>query len=329
MSSDSLYRSVVRNAIAICWKHKHLWVFGFFAVILGVGGVVESVLSISVKGLLFVAGIAGDAIITYPGQETINAVLSTSQHPTLMAVLFAVGGAALTLAYLWMSGVSASALVHAGLAVPKGGDVHFSEGLRVGSLHAWKVVGTSALAKLVTFALAAGVSVALWQLLKNPSFVAAGFFVVGLIVLGGLAIAFNAFATFTVMAIVARNERLGVAARSAALALEGRWLLAVEAGFLTFVMALGIGVLGIAAAAIILMPIAVIYLLAALANMTGLLVVLVLISAVVIVGVIVYTGSLIATFQAVAWTLLWSRMAENRAVAKVHRVWDGIKERFI
>jgi hypothetical protein len=166
-------------------------------------------------------------------------------------------------------------------------------------------------------------------LLKEPSVLTTGFFVVGTVLLGGLAIAFNAFATFVIMAVVSRDERLGEAARSAAVALQGRWVLAVEASILTFIFTLGIGVLGMAFAVAILMPIVVLYLLAASVGLVGALTLLTVVSAVAIVGAIVFTGSLIATFQAVAWTLLWNRMAEGRAVAKVHRVWDQLKERYM
>ncbi len=329
MIHESLYRQVVHQAIKISWRHKHLWIFGFFAAILGIGGVVETVLAMASKGVLFVANLAGDITITYPGQDTINALVSSSGWPLVTTIIFAVGSAALTLAYLWMSGVSASALVHAGLDIPRNKDVHFSDGLAIGSKHAWKVLITSLLAKLITFALAAIVSVALWQLIKQPSFIATGFFIASLIVLGSLAIAFNAFATFIIMAVVARDESLVEAARSAAIALRGRWILAIEAALLTFIMTLGIGILGFALAAAILMPITVLYLLSAAAGLTGALVLLTTISAVTIVAVIVFTGSLVATFQTIAWTLIWNRMAENRAVAKIHRLWDNMKAKFI
>ena len=46
VTKTGLYREIIRKALRISWEHKHLWIFGFFAGLIGFGGIADVVMNV-------------------------------------------------------------------------------------------------------------------------------------------------------------------------------------------------------------------------------------------------------------------------------------------
>ena len=70
---NPIYRRVFADAFRISWRHKHLWIFGFFAAIAGFGGIGDIIINIfdRISALSMGTGRLSEMI---PGTATIRAL---------------------------------------------------------------------------------------------------------------------------------------------------------------------------------------------------------------------------------------------------------------
>jgi hypothetical protein len=321
-STAPLYRRLITDAWQIAWGHKHLWVFGFFATAVGFGGVTETLTSSSDKVYALIPGMmtGQDPAQAIPGLTSLRSILQAGSGSGFVLPLALLILAICTIAFGWMVYASIGALISGIRKIERGGDSDFRSGLKSGISRFWPVFGVNIWVSLFVFVCFSLTASTLQEFMSTGE------------VWRGLAY-IGVFATFTALTVLAT---VVAALASCEAALRGRgvresiyaalaiisehWLVVVETGIVLFVTSLGIGLISLAIAAVVSAPFIFLMFLASLAQSSMAHTIVTTLAGVTMIALIAIAGSLVTTFQAAAWTLLWSEFEGGKPAAKLHRL---------
>lgn len=319
MQSEPLYRKIVHQAITRSWHHKHTWVFGFFATMLGFGGVFETISREFAKNINnLVVNLNPDAAGFAPFYALRHA-FDDYAYPGAMLAIAIIFGLGFAIAFFWMAGTSVAALITTSRSLEEGKDLHLSEGIKAGSRKVFPVLFFALLGSLGTSLTIGLIFYILKTTLIEPSLPGAILYGLAFVLMTVIATYILSVTTFSTLYSVLRRQRLGQALAAGQRLFHKQWLLTLETAAVLFITTLGIGFLGIAATLAALLPVLFCFLLAISAGAGSTILFLIALTAFVFVTGIILTGSFISTYQAMAWTILFERATEGEAVAKFHR----------
>ncbi|KAA0206398.1 hypothetical protein EDM68_02760 [Candidatus Uhrbacteria bacterium] len=323
-----LYREIVPAAIKGAWRHRWLWPIALVAGLVQTGGIVDAVL-LSLKRIrlesvtLFDASWA-DSLNTIWGrivgaQDVLEAILQAQNLVVAVTIVIAT---------LLLSFICQGALVY-GI----GGSVHgklpgFRESLHVGAINLGRVFALNVVTLGLTWLARFLLLVPLAVFSEEPSS-ALALASVGMAVLYILAVlSLTAIHFFSLNAIVLQGAHVTPALERAALMLRASWVTVIEIALILF----GVGMLtfglGLALFVAMWLPLFLLQLGAALMNFETLFVFANFLGSLLFFLVMLSAGAFNLSFQYRAWNLLFVRLGEGGAVAKMHRVlrgWLGIR----
>lgn len=320
--SAPFYRRIVTDAWRIAWQHKHLWVFGFFATTVGFGGVSETLIGGSDRVSSMLPGMmyGQHAAQALPGMTTFKETVLASGMPFVATLLLLLVIGLFLAAFGWMIYISIGALVSGVRKIERGGDISFEDGISSGASRFWQVLGVNVWTSLFIFVCFVLTTSALREFLMT-GVVWRGLFYVGV------------FASFSILSIGASivavlatcetmlKKRNVHDAIFAAIDLVGKhWLVVIETTIALFFTSMVIGLIGVAIAAVISLPFLFMLFITAAVGSQAASVLVITMAASVMIVLITLAGSLVTTYQAAAWTLLWSEISSSKPVPKLLRL---------
>lgn len=321
------YRRIIADAWKISWSHKHLWVFGFFATLIGFGGVTDVFFNAYERtaDALPMAAAQGSLTSLIPGFTTIKAVITFSPYPMLSIVIFL---AALTLmfsVFAWMTVVSVGGLLSGVRKIARGGEPTFGDSIKTGAERFWQLLGVNVLSKAVILLALLLTGANLFVLMRDRTVVSGLFYVGSFIVFTAISFVASLASIYGSLNVMAKDEPVEKSVNGALKLIGEHWLVSLEMAVVLFLASLAVG-LGVAFISLIL-SVPLIFLLAVAAMFKARVAVygIIALTAVLLLIMVVCLGSFLTTFQSAAWTLLWTELAERRPTSKLHRLVHGLK----
>lgn len=326
---STLYRRIVIGAWQTAWRHKHLWLFGFFATFAGFGGIYEVLFRTQDQliNIMPAADWMRNPFYLVPGAAMFRALVAFSPNPLFTVMLFLAVVTLVSAVFIWTITVAIGALIGSTDVISRGSDADFAAGVRVGMANFWRVFGINALAKIV---IALGLLLTgtnLFSLLKDGSYTSGGFFMLSFVLFLALAIVASVMAVYASMHAVLDNTCFNASLARAWKTFKENWLVSLEMAAVLLVVNLLVAAAAVLILLVLSVPAIFLFMLASAANSTTLLLSLMTAFAVMLLIALVIYGSFMTTFQVAAWTLLWKELAQKRPRARLLRLSDWLMDR--
>ncbi|MEY4722743.1 MAG: hypothetical protein RLZZ324_256 [Candidatus Parcubacteria bacterium] len=316
------HRRIVSDAWHIAWTHKHLWLFGFFAAMIGFGGVTEPVFNASDRVYAMMPGLSGHAPAgTMPGLATFTAILGGTGYPALTFLLLALGLAFCAAIFTWMTYSSVGALIGAIRKVERGGDASFADDVKIGAENFWRVLGVNVWAQLFVLAAFLLTAATLEQVMRVGGVMEGLFYIGAFIMFMAFAVGASVAAIYATCEVVVKGRGVRFALEEGANLVADHWLTALEMALVSLGCSVAIGIAAMVCAALGAIPFLFFLYVAHAAGADAVSTIIITTAGTLLIGLIAITGSLITVFQVSTWTLLWSHITgEKHVLPKLMRM---------
>ncbi len=325
------YRRIIGDSLRIAWMHKQLWIFGFFATLIGFGGVSEVFFTAieRTSRTLPVAAAQGTSFWSIiPGYSTMRAVIEYSTVPAVALVICAFVLAVIGAVFAWMSLVSVGALVSGSRKISRGGEPTFGDGVKAGSEAFWRLFGLNVLTKTIIAGALFVSSANLYALMRDGSLTSSLFYLGSFMLLVAVSFMAALIEVFGAMYVAIKNANIRIALASSLAMIRLHWLIALELALLLLVTTVTIGAAAALAVMVLSVPFIFLIAIASFLKAVAAIYALITLSAALIIISVICLGSFLTAVQATAWTLLWSELEERRASGLLHRLARRIASHF-
>lgn len=313
----SLYRQILKKAWQITKKLPYLWPLGLFAAFLGNGGEYQ---------VLFrqITTTANQLEILQLWKENLQVLLPKFNitGPDVVFLFFtAVITAAILIALLWLIIASSGGLIRAAALSSRNEKSTYKKLLAEGSKKFWPLLGLNIIAKVIVYGFLILILVPLMiatfgqhQDSLNLFIIAASFLIfIPLIIIISLVTKYSA------ADVVLNGQKMWPSFLNGWRLFSANWLISLEMAFILFIINLLVGFVYIIAAILIFSPFFFFGIMNTI-SAPGLFNVLIYTSIIILLIFSAFIGSLLATYQFSAWTLLFLRLTEGgKAYSKIVR----------
>lgn len=323
IDTTPFYRRIIGDALKIAWTHKQLWIFGFFATLIGFGGVSEvffTAIERTSQMLPLAAVRSASFLLLIPGYTTARAIINFSTVPALALVVLIIISVLLAAVFAWMSLVSAGGLVSDTRKISRGGEPTFGDGVKAGSEAFWRLLGLNLLTKTVLFGALFISSVNLYALMTDSSVISSFFYLGSFILLVAVSFVMALIEVFGAIYVTVKNVDVRNAVASSLAMIRLHWLVALEMALLLLVTSVIIGTAAALAVMVLSVPFIFLIALASIMQAVSAIYALITLTAAFIIVSVICLGSFLTAMQAAAWTLLWSELEERHASGILHRL---------
>lgn len=314
-----LYSQVLKKAWDVSWRNKPLWVFGFLAGFLQTSGVIEIIsragLRVSEQGwspLLFVQN-------AYPGSVFIGTLSLFRESATDGAVLVLLIMLGIVIALLWFFSGSEAALIGAVAGKTKKLPRLFKL-FRNGKGFAWPVLGVHVVSKLLLAVLFLATSLPIILIAQASTTTNIIISFIAFLVFFPLVLIVSFLTIYTIAAIVIQKSKVLHAVHTAWDIFKNHWIVSLETAVILFAVNLLAGLILVLFALLLVFPVTILGISAAIAGMTGLLTAIFTIALILIVLAAIFLGAFVSTFQLATWTILFQRLSREGGLAVILRV---------
>lgn len=316
------YRRILSDAWRIAWHHKHLWVFGFFATLIGFGAVTEVFFNSYERtaDALPIAASGGTLAALIPGLTTMKAIVAYSPYPALSLLIFFVVLTLLFSVFAWMTLVSVGALVIGARKIARGGEPTFGDGVKAGAEKFWPLLGVNVLSKLVILLAYVMTGANLYILMKDRTVTSGLFYIGSFIIFTAVSFVASLAAVYGSINVAVKGDKLEKSVNGALDLIAEHWLVSLEMAVLLLVASLAIGVAAALGALVLSVPLIFLIVIAAIFKAQAAVYAIMTLTAIMLLVVVVCLGAFLTTFQASAWTLLWSELSERKPASKLLRL---------
>ncbi len=321
IDSSSLYRDVFKRALAVTWHHPKLWIFGFFATFLGLGGIFQVIITQGVRsGLTFSRTAYNAEAISLSGAL----ITSNLGRINILNLLFLLGAVVLSVALLvlatWLAVSSLGALMSSAYALDKKKKLSFWKNFTQGHAHFWRLLSVNLSGKiLILFFLALVGALVSLIVVDNSIWRALLYFSVFLVLVAASLII--SFLTIYASAFVVLKSRgLLESLESAWKLFKENWVVSFEAAAILFI--LNVLAQAIIFVALIIFSIPFLVLLLLLYSSAAATAPFVIMAVWVFTSIIflIFAGSFFSTFQIIAWTYIFDKISKGGVLSKLHRI---------
>ncbi|MFA6514022.1 MAG: hypothetical protein WCT50_01860 [Patescibacteria group bacterium] len=323
------YRSILKQAWNIAWKHKYLWLFGLFASIAAASGSFEYQLLASsfqssalensyyhINGLLLAGKVIGGFFIGLFNLFSYD-ILTIINTLTVIIITLT-----LIISFVWLSISCQGALVISvkKLLAPKKREavLNIKENLVKGHQNFWPVLGLNVLIKLLIGLTLFVMGVPLLFLSIDGSIYLAFIYTLEFIIFTPIAIALALIIKYAIAYKVLDNETFSASLKKSINLFANNWLVSLEMGIILFIISFIVGLVLLVLIAIFIFPYIIF---AANYGLAWLIIFLLILSLILILLV----GSLLTTFQISSWTSLFLELKAGRGEAKLERAFKKRK----
>ncbi|KKW01225.1 MAG: hypothetical protein A2898_01260 [Candidatus Kerfeldbacteria bacterium RIFCSPLOWO2_01_FULL_48_11] len=320
----TLFRDIIRQSWQIMWKYKFLWLFGFFAALLGNGGELQVLLNnltsvgdspatlLSLKNL-YSTGLLGVLFVNF--RDFLD-------RSAIEAILFFLIFVTVGVVALWLIITSQGALYDGITRILKQKKTDMAQGYRSGAKYFGRILSISVISGIVTYGLLVIVSapIVLILLLKSTETGILLYVLFSFLILVPLALIIAFVSKYASLYIVVNDYELSQAVRAGWRLFTANMLSTVEMAFIIFL----IGIVGSLGLFVVLAFASVPFILLGFLTLlfyTPVGLTLVIVAGVsVIAAAIILFGAMFSTFRYAAWTIFFHRLVENKGSSKILRI---------
>jgi len=316
------YRRILTDAWRIAWYHKHLWVFGFFATLIGFGAVTEVFFNSYERtaDALPLAASAGSMAALIPGLTTIKAIIAYSPYPALSLLIFLVVFSLLFAVFAWMTLVSVGALILGARKISRGGEPMFGDGVKAGAEKFWRLLGVNLISKIVILLALVMTGANLFILMKDRTLLSGLFYIGSFIIFTAVSFVASLGAVYGSIGVAVKDESTEKAVNGAVRLIGEHWLVSLEMAVLLLVASLATGVAVALGTLVLSVPLIFLIVVAAVFKAQAAVYAVMTLTAIMLLIMVVCLGSFLTTFQTAAWTMLWSELVERKPSSKLLRL---------
>lgn len=320
------YRKILKQALSIVWKYKHLWFFGLFASLAVAGGTME---------YQFLTQSFGQGLIS-GSYQNLNGLLALSEFLQtvwlgltslfsqdiiyiLNALTIILLAGSFLFFFIWLAISSQAALIDnvKKIIVPKKkiNVASLREGLTVGNHHFWSVLALNILIKILMGFSFFIVSLPLLFLVlqDSPAFIIS--YTILFVIFVPVAVSLSLIVKYAISTRVLENKSIVASLESGWHLFRKNWLISLEIALLLFIISFLASFVILIAMAIVFFPLFWLGLALAINWISYLMIILALIVTIVF-------GSILTTFQVTTWTDLYLHLKDNKGVAKLERIFQ-------
>lgn len=320
------YRSILRQALSIAWKHKYLWFFGLFASLAVAGGSMEYQFITQGLGQGFIDG-------AYQGSSNLLALSDLIGqiwwgtidlfHQNIIIIINTLTilllAATFIFVFIWLAINSQAALIDTikKIIIPKKkpGILSIRDGLSTGSRHFWSVLGLNILIKILTSFAFFIISLPLLflALSNSQSFVIA--YIILFVLFVPIAVSLSLIVKYAISARVLEEESLVKSLAEGWNLFRKNWLISLEVAIILFVISFLSSLAILLVIAVLFFPLLWFSLAFSIGWLVFLMLFLSLLTAILF-------GSFFTTFQIATWTNLYLHLKDNKGLAKLERIFQ-------
>lgn len=325
------YRAILRDAWRLTLSYKQLWVWGFFASLLGSFGEYEAVgrifksiylasgelnLSDSALSTLY-SRIIGSAELLFDAARNVTIL---PPQVILVSVVFVVGG----LLLLWLSFTGIIALIAETRRLARSSKISLADGFLASQKHLVMTIIIYAAGRilmsflgllLVLFGLLVVVDVWLGVPLLLTSFA----------VLVPLTFLISFTSRFAIIGMVSKGRNMYDAIMEALQLVKKHWLVTLEMAAMLMVITIVVSLFAVIALVVTAVPVVITAAVLFEAGQLGMSQIMLFIGVLLIVLPVIFATTFIGTYQWVAWTLLYNSVSRRDAVrSKVIRLAERV-----
>ena len=320
----SFHRRLIRQGLATSWKHKHLWLFGFFAAFSGFGGAFEQLIKVQDRTVAMTPT-GGDLLGSgfLPGLAVWKSLTLLSSESWVALSVYGLIGLVLLAVAAWVVVMALGATVSGVRALHGGKDLEFPEALREAGREFWRLFGVVAMIKVASLAAVVVIGISLINFRFGSGFLNGIFFFLSFAAFSAIAVIVSLLGMYAIMAVIDSRVTVREAVHRAWVTLTGNWLVSLEAGALILLTQLGIVLLLVGAVAVLMVPFVLLMLLALYFDLVTLGMIIAALSAVTVVLIMCLMAAFLTVFQVSVWWQLWLEFGRpNRLLAGLER-WVG------
>lgn len=320
------YRSILKQAWLIAWKHKYLWFFGLFASLAIAGGSMEYQFATqglgqglidgsyqSLNGLLAISDIWQAfwlGIVALFSQDIVT-ILNILTILLLVFTLIAV--------FIWLAISSQAALVDNVkkiITTKKTLNIlSIRDGLTSGSRYFWPVLGLNVLIKiLISFVFLIICLPLLFMALSNSYWFVVAYIILFVIFIP-VAVSLSLIIKYAISYNVLEKHLIIKSLENGWKLFRKNWLISLEVALILFVINFLSSFVLLVIVSILFFPLLFLSILFSISWLSFLLLLLILFVAILF-------GSLLTTFQIASWTNLYLHLKENKGLAKLERIFQ-------
>jgi hypothetical protein len=318
------YRSILKQAWAIVWKHKYLWFFSLFASLAVAGGSMEyqflaqtmdqGLIDSSYQNLSGILTI-GD-FFQQMGSGIVN-LFNQNIVTILNAFTFLLLFLLLVFIFVWLAIVCQAALVDNVkkiLSAKKKAPVFsIREGLTNGSRHFWSVLGLNILIKaLICFAFFIA-SLPLLFLVGSDNYSFVIVYTILFTIFVPVAVSLSLIIKYAISDCVLEDDSMTTSIKNGWKLFKKNWLISLEVALILFFISFLASFILLLVIFILFFPI---FWLSLAFSITWLSIVILLLGLIFIIAF----GSILTSFQVATWTNLYLHLKENKGIAKLERI---------
>jgi hypothetical protein len=323
------YRTILKQAWNIAWKHKYLWLFGLFASIAAASGSFEyqllansfqaSALENSyyhINSIVLVGKAIGAFFIGFVNLFSYDLLTIINTLTVIIITL------TLIVTFVWLSISSQGALIISVkkllTAKKKEAVLNIRENLVRGHEVFWPVLGLNILIKVLIGLTLFIMGVPLLFLAVDGSAYLAIVYTLAFIIFTPIAISLSLIIKYAIAFKVLDHENFSNSLKKSISLFGKNWLISLEMGIILFIISFLAGLGLLILIAIFIFP----YIVFAINYGLAWLIVILMILALTLV---LFVGSLLTTFQISSWTSLFLELKEGRGEAKLERAFKKKK----
>ncbi len=323
------YRSILKQAWNIAWKHKYLWLFGLFASIAAASGSFEYSLLANglqsnpiensyyhINSMVMVGNAIAAFCVGFINLFSYN-ILTIINTLTVLIIT-----ATLIISFIWLSISSQGALVISVKKLlsqkKKEATINIKESLTKGHQNFWPVFGLNILVKALIGLALFIIGVPLLFLAVQGQSYLAFIYTLSFIILTPIAISLLLIVKYAIAYKIIDDETFVDSLKKAWTLFQNNWLVSVEMGIILFIVSFLVGFVILIIISIFIFP----YIFFAASYGFGALVAVLMFLA---LALILFIGSLLTTFQVSAWTSLFLELQAGNGEAKLERVFKKRK----
>lgn len=318
------YRSILKQAWDIVWKHKYLWFFGLFASLAVAGGSMEyqflaqtfdqGLISGSYQDLTTILAIGDLCQQMWSGiinifSQNIIVILNAFTFLLLFLLLIAI--------FIWLAITCQAALVDnvkkiltAKRKIPT---FTIRESLAHGAHHFWSVLGLNILIKaLISFAFFIA-SLPLLFLVISDNYAFVIVYTILFTIFVPVAVSLSLIIKYAISDCVLEDNRMITSLKNGWKLFKKNWLISLEVALLLFFISFLASFVLLLTIFIVFFPI---FWLSLAFSLTWLSLIILIIGLIIII----IFGSILTSFQITAWTNLYLHLKENKGIAKLERI---------
>jgi len=318
------YRSLLKQAWNIIWKHKYLWFFGLFASLTAIGGSVEYQLIAQKFNQNLINGsydsLNGILLLGELCQGLYQGLIQLLQYnfwSILNALTFLLLSLTLLFVFVWLAITSQAALVYKVKKIlgakKKLTDLGIRQGLTVGHQHFWAVLGLNILIKVLISLAFFIISLPLLFMFFNDTAVLVVVYTILFVIFVPVAVSLSLLVKYAIAYNVLEGRPLMASLEAGWKLFKNNWLVSLEMAIILFIINFLVGFGILLLLSIFVFPL---FWMGLAIQATGLVIITLLVALIIMILI----GSGLTAFQISTWTGLFLQLKENGGTAKLERV---------